>query len=627
MFRMLALYKPISLFTMRAKSSKTNGYVIYAISGTNTISFGIDFREADINGLVGFSVERINLTNGERKFLDGYKVFKELIPNPTPDTVVNTYGHPVQSFVWDDFTCYDNISYEYLFYPVKGVPGALDRSLPPIVVKISTEELFSTQEHDVFFNRGVASSQAYRRKFFNLIPDKKHMTDPDMLTQALDWLSRDLDNAILRFIEQAKPGDTLLGCFYEFHYAPIVEAFQKALARGVKVKLIVDAKENSSTDKKGKFHESFPRVKNIEAMQEADIDVSAAAGVVTLRQSNSNDIAHNKFIIWLDKNGIARQVWTGSTNISNGGIHGQTNVGHWLRNKDIAAKYQAYWNVLQKDPGKVDGDTIPVGKAKNKAFKNEVENIQGDITFYSKADIPTGVTPIFSPRNGLTMLDTYVKLFDSANELSCVTLAFGVNKKFKEEVIDNTNASHLSFLLLEKEDKEKFDKNGNPAGKDPFVFVGAVNNVYKAWGAYMEDNLYQWAKEVSTKDLDLNTHVQYVHSKFLIVDPFSTDPIVVTGSANFSDPSTNANDENMIIVRGNQRVADIYFTEFNRLFNHYYFRAVYKKVNSKKKPDSTTTAPPSQDIFISTDGKWLDKYQPGKLRYKKIEAYATMAGF
>ena len=28
------------------------------------------------------------------------------------------------------------------------------------------------------------------------------------------------------------------------------------------------------------------------------------------------------------------EVWTGSTNISDGGIHGQTNVGHWVRDPD-----------------------------------------------------------------------------------------------------------------------------------------------------------------------------------------------------------------------------------------------------------------------------------------------------
>ena len=71
--------------------------------------------------------------------------------------------------------------------------------------------------------------------------------------------------------------------------------------------------------------------------------------------------------------------------------------------------------------------------------------------------------------------------------------------------------------------------------------------------------------------------MSYIHSKFLLMDPLGDDPIVVTGSANFSDASTNDNDENMLIIRGDQRVADIYFTEFNRLFNHYYFRSVQEE--------------------------------------------------
>ena len=40
--------------------------------------------------------------------------------------------------------------------------------------------------------------------------------------------------------------------------------------------------------------------------------------------------------------------------------------------------------------------------------------------------------------------------------------------------------------------------------------------------------------------------MSYVHSKFLMMDPLGDDPIVVTGSANFSDASTNSNDENML---------------------------------------------------------------------------------
>lgn len=48
--------------------------------------------------------------------------------------------------------------------------------------------------------------------------------------------------------------------------------------------------------------------------------------------------------------------------------------------------------------------------------------------------------------------------------------------------------------------------------------------------------------------------------------PLSDDPIVFTGAANFSEPSTTANAENMLVIRGDTRVADIYLGEFTRLF-------------------------------------------------------------
>jgi phosphatidylserine/phosphatidylglycerophosphate/cardiolipin synthase-like enzyme len=78
-----------------------------------------------------------------------------------------------------------------------------------------------------------------------------------------------------------------------------------------------------------------------------------------------------------------------------------------------------------------------------------------------------------------------------------------------------------------------------------------------------------WLKERLS---GLNSNVRYVHNKFMLVDPLSDDPIVIVGSANFSDASTLKNDENMIVVRGNTRVADIYIGEFMRLYSHHAFR-------------------------------------------------------
>ena len=57
----------------------------------------------------------------------------------------------------------------------------------------------------MFFNRGVASSQAYVRRFGNLKPDDQ--PTPAKRQEAYDWLSRELDDAILKFIGAAQNGD------------------------------------------------------------------------------------------------------------------------------------------------------------------------------------------------------------------------------------------------------------------------------------------------------------------------------------------------------------------------------------------------------------------------------------
>ena len=76
----------------------------------------------------------------------------------------------------------------------------------------------------------------------------------------------------------------------------------------------------------------------------------------------------------------------------------------------------------------------------------------------------------------------------------------------------------------------------------------------------------------------------HIHSKIIMVDPFGSDPIIVTGSANFSNNSTEVNDSNSMILRGFTSVADIYATEFMRMFEHYHFRSKEAKAQDKSKP-------------------------------------------
>jgi phosphatidylserine/phosphatidylglycerophosphate/cardiolipin synthase-like enzyme len=585
---------------MRFRSRTAAAGRVYAVTGTTTASFAVLASDRTKAGLLGFAVRRYDLAAGTDVWLPGFKVFRSVVPEPAPGLEVSTYDQPVQSFVWDDFTCEPDHRYRYVFHPLSGTPQHLVRSAASLTLTIRTEASYGGT-HDVFFNRGVASSQSYTRVYGNTpIAD----LPPVRQRQALGWLSRDLDDALLRFIDQAQPGDQLLGCFYEFTYEPAATALRNAIDRGVDVRLVLDGKQNGSATEP-----AYPRDENLATLQ--------AAGITTAnyrwREARTSAIAHNKFLVHTPAGSVPAQVWTGSTNLTLGGIAGQTNVGHWVRDAASALAFQGYWNLLSGDPGGRAGDTRADVLRKNAAFRDAVEQLSP-----APADlhaVPVGTTPVFSPRHTDAVLQSYAVLLDTAEREGCITFAFGVGAAFKELLKDNTTQSAIVFMLLETRDRP------DPAHPTAYVRIDSRNNVYEAWGSFLENPVYQWAMETNAGLLGLNQHVSYVHSKFLLIDPLGEDPIVVSGSANFSDASTTENDENMIVVRGDRRAADIYATEFNRIFNHYYFRSVTEATAGE--PQSALDA----SLFLVEDDSWIAKYDAGTLRAKRLALYAAMSGF
>jgi phosphatidylserine/phosphatidylglycerophosphate/cardiolipin synthase-like enzyme len=95
----------------------------------------------------------------------------------------------------------------------------------------------------------------------------------------------------------------------------------------------------------------------------------------------------------------------------------------------------------------------------------------------------------------------------------------------------------------------------------------------------------------------LNDHVNYLHTKYLLVDPLGPDPLVVSGSANFSRASTISNDENMLICRGDRRLADIFLSEFMRLFRHF---------EGRNRRNALAPAARAQAEFLAEDAGWSD---------------------
>jgi phosphatidylserine/phosphatidylglycerophosphate/cardiolipin synthase-like enzyme len=139
-------------------------------------------------------------------------------------------------------------------------------------------------------------------------------------------------------------------------------------------------------------------------------------------------------------------------------------------------------------------------------------------------------------------------------------------------------------------------------------------------GAAIKHPIDQWLQERSAGALFYGG-TDYVHNKLLIVDPLGASPAIVVGSANFSEASTRAKDENMLVLKGPafSREADIYLTEFIRLFDHFDFREWLNAEPGEFKP--------FLEEGVRAGGRtWVDKYfvSPESLSYKRKIAFRNM---
>ena len=117
------------------------------------------------------------------------------------------------------------------------------------------------------------------------------------------------------------------------------------------------------------------------------------------------------------------------------------------------------------------------------------------------------------------------------------------------------------------------------------------------------NNFDRWLEEIDR--IVAEAHVLYIHTKYMLIDPLGPLPTVIVGSANFSKASTDSNDENMLVIRGNQAIADIYLGEFMRLFSHYAFR------ESLQFKDNLSPAAALKRKHLIETADWIDGDKPG----------------
>jgi phosphatidylserine/phosphatidylglycerophosphate/cardiolipin synthase-like enzyme len=173
---------------------------------------------------------------------------------------------------------------------------------------------------------------------------------------------------------------------------------------------------------------------------------------------------------------------------------------------------------------------------------------------------------------------------------------------FEARLADAHTPGVLRFVLLNRP-----DNNQRSWSRDPMVqlAVGAI-------GA--PDSLSGWASEKLT---GFNGHVPFLHTKILLLGPLSQRPTVITGSANFSTASTTGNDENMLVITGDTDVADVYFTEYNRVFDHFYARWWAQRLSQ-----NVTAA----HDYLTEDSSWQEPYwQRGNRKHAKRLLYSGNA--
>jgi len=557
------------------KRESADGVTVNAVAGTHVVTLGLDLDEERRGGCLGFAVQREDHTEDERTWMTGMKTFAETDPHLGGQ--VSSREHPFQSFQWADYSAKPGRRYTYNVIPLHGEPAALEEG-PRASVEVTTEtEVGAT--HSVFFNRGSVATQEYARRFQNKAPPE---LTGDFQLAALNWLQRGLLDALRGFIGRAKGSDFALhGAIYEFQWKGALEALRDAAASGADVNIVYDGIEG----------DKHPKPANEAAIEAAGIGTSCQC-----RPRTTGTIMHNKFLVLSHKDKPVA-VWTGSTNWTLNGIFGQMNCGHIVEDEATATSFLEYWKELGTNPK----------PSKETAWMAEHNPLPPD-------PLDADIAAVFSPHaKDQPVLERYRDLASGAADALMMTFAFGMNDLFKE-VYRNDDAV-LRFALMEQAGVGRTAEQIRQE-EEAIQEIRARPNVVVAIGNRIVTNSFdRWLAEMP----GMGEHVDWVHTKFMLVDPLSESPTIVTGSANFSGASATTNNENMLVIRGDKRAADIYVGEFMRLYSHYAFREAV----AIAKANGETDFQPSN---LAPDESWQTEYfEPGNDRFTRRRYFAQTA--
>ncbi|WP_226499199.1 phospholipase D-like domain-containing protein [Pseudomonas sp. MWU16-30322] len=529
---------------------------VKAYAGTNGVLLAMDLAEPRRKGLLGFAIEK---QQGDRPWLF---LFNSLTFPGKAHTFPQYHATPsdkapLQKFRWADYAVNPGTTMHYRVHLAYGTADApqLGESLE---LSITSDDGHPANQ-SVIFNRAVAASQAFQRKFPDLdaqISANKNLPIEAWPDAARLWLENGLLERLLGYIERAVDADWALDiAIYEYQLQAIVDAVNAAFARGVLVRVLYHARPDDSDT----------------VLNEANLAKLPAANK---RARVTHEIFHDKFIVLSRVDGSGQRqpqaVLCGSTNFTANGVYRQANVVHTLDDVTIATRYLQTFEEVWANP-------------------TDVGATRTWITQHNPMDPTQPLFAGFSPRSGGGDLREFVEIIEAAKKDVLFVTAFALPDMILNALLGKPHDDILRYGLQ------------NTASS--ITGFHADRTAEFAATALLNTGLEGWLKE-SMKGQKGNL---LVHTKAVVTD-FTTDaPTIISGSHNLSTSASNGNDENFLIIRGDTDLADRYGLELLRFYEHYRFRYFAKKLELKQVSPLAVDDSWTNDYYVEGDLRQLSR--------------------
>jgi phosphatidylserine/phosphatidylglycerophosphate/cardiolipin synthase-like enzyme len=120
-----------------------------------------------------------------------------------------------------------------------------------------------------------------------------------------------------------------------------------------------------------------------------------------------------------------------------------------------------------------------------------------------------------------------------------------------------------------------------------------------------------------------------IHSKIVVVDPFGSNPVVMTGSHNLGPKASQSNDDNLLIIKNAPGLAAEYAVNILGVYGHYkwLFNPWTKAKGASPTPGKTAKpAPPAADRPTYDGNKDSDKWQDWQMAGENLQLTQFLMG-